>query len=110
MADFLFVFGYESPAEWRTNREQGTDFESSSAVWIAASDEESAILVAGRSHAERWMHKSFRKQQSIRVHLIQRRVTVETAAGRWQVWFSHAECFRNRLVADPMLDLDPAIF
>ncbi len=36
------------------------------------------------------------------------RVTIETASGRWQVWFSHAECFRNRLVDDPMLE--PAIF
>ncbi len=36
------------------------------------------------------------------------RVTVETASGRWQVWFSHAECFRIRLDDDPMLE--PAIF
>ena len=62
MKDFLFVFGYESPEEWSTNREHGTDFESSMAVWIAASDEELALL-AGRSHAERWVHELFREQQ-----------------------------------------------
>jgi hypothetical protein len=36
------------------------------------------------------------------------RVTVETASGRWQLWFCHAECFRTRLVDEPMLE--PAIF
>ena len=36
------------------------------------------------------------------------RVTIEAASGRWQVWFSHAECFRTRLVDEPMLE--PAIF
>jgi hypothetical protein len=32
------------------------------------------------------------------------RVTVETATGRWQVWFSHAVCSRNQLVDIPMLE------
>ena len=36
MAKFLFVYGYESPAEWEVNRRSGTDDESSSAVWINA--------------------------------------------------------------------------
>jgi len=29
------------------------------------------------------------------------RVTVETAAGKWQVWFCHAECFKQRLSSQP---------
>ncbi|MDR6816729.1 hypothetical protein J2X76_001902 [Neorhizobium sp. 2083] len=28
------------------------------------------------------------------------RITAETSAGKWQVWFAHAECFKKRL-ADP---------
>ena len=63
MPEFLFVFGYESPEEWRTNRDQGTDFESSSAIWITASDEESALRT-GRSYAERWVDELFTKQRN----------------------------------------------
>jgi hypothetical protein len=40
MADFLFVFGYESPEEWRTNHEHGTDFESTSASHHACGPDE----------------------------------------------------------------------
>jgi hypothetical protein len=29
------------------------------------------------------------------------RITVETAAGNWQVWFSHGACFRVRLAEFP---------
>jgi hypothetical protein len=29
------------------------------------------------------------------------RVTVETAAGMWQVWFSHSSCFKERLSDRP---------
>src|ERR1700704_6149480 len=54
MPDFLFVFGYQSPDEWRTNRAQGTDFESSNAVWIAAPNGEAALR-AGSSYAERYV-------------------------------------------------------
>ena len=36
------------------------------------------------------------------------RVTIETAAGKWQVWFAHAECFKARLAKDAQLDLAPA--
>ena len=43
MADFLFVFGYETPEEWRSNQHQGTDYESSEAVWISAENEEAAL-------------------------------------------------------------------
>jgi hypothetical protein len=38
------------------------------------------------------------------------RVTVETAAERWQVWFCHSDCFRHRLIDHPEIDLSPAIF
>jgi hypothetical protein len=61
MPEFLFVFGYESPVEWRTNRDEGTDFESTNAVWIAATDEEAA-LIAGRVYADHWVDELFRKQ------------------------------------------------
>jgi hypothetical protein len=36
------------------------------------------------------------------------RVTVETAAGLWQVWTCHSACFRAVIVSDPMLE--PAHF
>jgi hypothetical protein len=40
------------------------------------------------------------------------RVTVETAAAKWQVWHCHAECFKHRLSTRPdLLGLfDPAHF
>lgn len=61
MSDFLFMFGYESPAERKTNQEQGTDFESSSAVWVVASDPESA-LQAGCTYANGWVNEMFLKE------------------------------------------------
>jgi hypothetical protein len=36
------------------------------------------------------------------------RVTVETSAAKWQVWFCHAECFKARLTDNPMFE--PAHF
>ena len=40
------------------------------------------------------------------------RMTVETASGKWQVWFCHAQCFKDRLSTRPdLLGLfDPAHF
>jgi hypothetical protein len=40
------------------------------------------------------------------------RVNVETAAGRWQVWFCHSSCFKERLSDRPdhMGMLAPAHF
>ena len=44
------------------------------------------------------------------------RLTVETAAEKWQVWYCHANCFKARLAASidgqPMTDgfFDPAHF
>jgi hypothetical protein len=58
LARFLFVFGYESPTEWKTNADQGTDFESSNAVWVVASSKEQALAV-GRRFAENWVGKLF---------------------------------------------------
>jgi hypothetical protein len=34
MPQFLFIFGFESPEERRCNQVNGTDFESSVALWI----------------------------------------------------------------------------
>jgi hypothetical protein len=58
MPQYLFVFGYESPAERNTNSHQGTDFESSNAVWIMASSKEQALEV-GRQYAEKWVGELF---------------------------------------------------
>jgi hypothetical protein len=41
------------------------------------------------------------------------RITVETAGGQWQVWFCHAECFKERLTTPPGFPdgfFDPAHF
>jgi hypothetical protein len=59
VAKYLFAFGYESPTEQKINADQGTDFESSNAVWIVASSEEKAIE-AGRQFAEDWVGRLFR--------------------------------------------------
>ena len=42
---FLFCFGYENPDEYETNNQFGTDFESSHAVWIPASDAQKALII-----------------------------------------------------------------
>jgi hypothetical protein len=40
------------------------------------------------------------------------RITVETAAGKWQAWFCHGNCFRARLAQLPEAPslFDPAYF
>jgi hypothetical protein len=38
------------------------------------------------------------------------RVTVETAAGKWQVWFCHSGCFRDRIDAGATVVLSPTHF
>lgn len=58
MTRFLFVFGYESPVERATNSREGTDFESSSAVWVRADSEDEA-LQKGRDYAERFVRQQF---------------------------------------------------
>ena len=37
-------------------------------------------------------------------------VTVETSAGKWQVWMAHGACFKDRLTKDVPMDLSPAHF
>jgi hypothetical protein len=38
------------------------------------------------------------------------RITVETRARKWQVWFCHAACFKSRIVENRYMDLSPAHF
>jgi hypothetical protein len=38
------------------------------------------------------------------------RLTVETEAGKWQLWFCHGACFKNRLMLSPTGFFDPAHF
>lgn len=38
------------------------------------------------------------------------RVTVETSAGLWQVWFCHTACFKSRIAVVEYIDLSPAHF
>jgi hypothetical protein len=39
------------------------------------------------------------------------RLTVETSGKKWQVWYTHAMCFRERLNLDnPEIDLTPVFF
>jgi hypothetical protein len=59
--DYLFVFGYESPADRRTNRKDGTDFESSNAIWVRANSKETALDV-GKCYAQQWVAELFTKQ------------------------------------------------
>ena len=51
---YLYLFGYESPAEFRSNADARTDFESSAGVWISGASEEQA-LQWGRSVAEHFV-------------------------------------------------------
>lgn len=37
-------------------------------------------------------------------------VTVETAKAKWQTWFCHAECYKDRIVKHADTDLTPAHF
>jgi hypothetical protein len=38
------------------------------------------------------------------------RVSVETASGKWQAWFCHSACFRDRITTGAPIDLSPAHF
>jgi hypothetical protein len=38
------------------------------------------------------------------------RLTVETSGDKWQVWYCHGACFRDRIVKHPQIDLSPAHF
>ena len=37
-------------------------------------------------------------------------VQVATAQQKWQVWYCHAKCFKDRIVTDVKPDLSPAHF
>jgi hypothetical protein len=58
-SEYLFIFGYEDPAERESNDSQGTDYESSGAVRIIAADEKQA-LSWGREIAERFVATIYR--------------------------------------------------
>lgn len=49
----LFCFGYESPAEFRLNSAEGSDLESSAAVWIVGA--ENAALEWGQAIAQQYV-------------------------------------------------------
>ncbi len=51
--EYLFMFGYESPAERESNRAAGTDYESTGMLRILAADEEHA-RAWGEEVAERF--------------------------------------------------------
>jgi hypothetical protein len=58
MLEFLFIFGYESPDERRSNLEHGTDFESSKAIWVIAHSKQRALEI-GKQYAEKWVADLF---------------------------------------------------
>ena len=37
-------------------------------------------------------------------------ITVTTRHGKWQTWSCHAECFKEKMVANPYLDISPMHF
>lgn len=57
----LFLFGYESPTEKQSNSEHGTDFESSTGVWITSASEQEAVDW-GRAIAERFVAWLFERE------------------------------------------------
>ncbi len=63
MNRFLFIFGYESPVERLSNKRHGTDFESSEAVWIAATSESEAMS-KGRAYAKGFVAGAYREAKS----------------------------------------------
>ena len=58
----LFIFGYESPTEFQSNSEHGSDFESSAGVWITSVSEQDA-LEWGRTIAERFVAWLFEREK-----------------------------------------------
>lgn len=58
MERYLYVFGYESPEEQKSNALQGTDFESSRAAFIQA-DSSDAALTWGQRLAGTFVHGLF---------------------------------------------------
>lgn len=58
VAEYLYVFGYETPEEERCNRTMSTDFESSAMLRILAEDE-AAALDWGREVSEAFVKALF---------------------------------------------------
>ena len=58
MDRFLFIFGYESPAEWAYNIQHGTYDESSFAVWVHADSSQRAVEL-GCQYAEKFVNGLF---------------------------------------------------
>jgi hypothetical protein len=57
---FLFSFGFETPAERRSNDSAGTDFESSWSVWIDA-ESSGAAMEWGRQVAEAFVRELYER-------------------------------------------------
>lgn len=62
MKEYLYIFGYESPAERASNFKHGTDYESSGMIRILASSEEEA-LNWGHKVSEQFVLSQFPGQQ-----------------------------------------------
>ena len=54
-------------------------------------------------HEVKWGPCCFCAQEIAQTSTDPCRVTVETAGGKWQVWFCHAECFKKQLSGHPEL-------
>lgn len=78
MKRYLFVFGYESPDDARTNA-AGDDAESSHAVWVSAGSEQEAIA-KGRRFAEEFVAARFKRAQAAAIPSWQ--------AGNFSHWIS----------------------
>lgn len=55
---YLFCFGYENPDELETNKQFGTDFESSNALWVKAENEQAALTI-GIRYAKKFVSNLF---------------------------------------------------
>jgi hypothetical protein len=53
------------------------------------------------SHEVKWGPCCFCALEITQTSIDPCRVTVETAGGKWQVWFCHAECFKEQLSTHP---------
>lgn len=60
MQRFLFRFGYCTPGQWKANQAHGWDDESSSAFFVQADDEETALSWSCEV-AERFVRSQFEK-------------------------------------------------
>ena len=61
LAQRLFRFGFENPAEVRANTRDGTDYESSTGIWIM-SDSDEAASEWGKTIAERLVAYLFERE------------------------------------------------